>query len=102
MPTGVTAVRGCSAVTCATVVNATNKWQEITYYEQEKCLSQIPALIVRFKILTAANMKMDVALMMEAASTSKTSVNFYQITWGYNREESHVQQPWLLVKVKSI
>jgi hypothetical protein len=38
---------------------------------------------VRFQVLTAAaNMKMKViiALMMEAASASETSVNFYQTT----------------------
>jgi hypothetical protein len=30
-----------------------------------------------------------IALMMEAASTSETSVNFYQITRRYNAEDSH-------------
>jgi hypothetical protein len=30
------------------------------------------------------------ALMMEAASTSETSVNFYQTTWHYNPEDSHL------------
>jgi hypothetical protein len=30
-------------------------------------------------------------LMTEAASTSKTSVNFYQSTWRYNPEDSHLQ-----------
>jgi hypothetical protein len=29
-------------------------------------------------------------LMMEAASTSDTSVNFYQTTWHYNPEDSHL------------
>jgi hypothetical protein len=32
----------------------------------------------------------DVALMMEAASTSETSVNFYQTTWRYNPDDSHL------------
>jgi hypothetical protein len=36
---------------------------------------------VRFEVLTAANMKVavfwSIILMMEAASTSETSVNFY-------------------------
>jgi hypothetical protein len=31
------------------------------------------------------------ALMMEAASTSEMSVNFYQTTWNYNPEDSHLQ-----------
>jgi hypothetical protein len=31
-----------------------------------------------------------IALMMEAASTSETSVNFYQITWHNNPEGSHL------------
>jgi hypothetical protein len=29
-------------------------------------------------------------MMMEAASTSETSVNFYQTTWCYNPEDSHL------------
>jgi hypothetical protein len=28
--------------------------------------------------------------MMEAANTSETSVNFYQTTWRYNPEDSHL------------
>jgi hypothetical protein len=32
----------------------------------------------------------DDALMMEAASTSETLVNFYQTTWRYNPEDSHL------------
>jgi hypothetical protein len=31
-----------------------------------------------------------VALMMEAASTSETSVNFYQTTWRNNPDESRL------------
>jgi hypothetical protein len=52
---------------------------------------------VRFQVLTTATMKMAVfwivtscSLMMEAASTSETSVNFYQTTRRYNREDSHL------------
>jgi hypothetical protein len=30
-------------------------------------------------------------LMMGAAGTSETSVNFFQITWHYNPVDSHVQ-----------
>jgi hypothetical protein len=33
-----------------------------------------------------------ITLMMEAASTSETSVNFYQITWRNNPEDSHLQK----------
>jgi hypothetical protein len=40
-------------------------------------------MLVRFQVLTAENIKLTVfwaiALMMEAASTSETSVKFYQI-----------------------
>jgi hypothetical protein len=32
-----------------------------------------------------------IALMMEAASTSETSVNFYQTAWRYNPEDSHLE-----------
>jgi hypothetical protein len=32
-----------------------------------------------------------IALMMEAASTSETSLYFYQITWRNNPEDSHLQ-----------
>jgi hypothetical protein len=68
---------------------------------------------VRFRVLTAASMKMtvfwdvatcslvevyrrfrgaycDIALMMEAESTSETSVNFYQTTRRNNPEDSHL------------
>jgi hypothetical protein len=34
-------------------------------------------------------MKM-IALMMKAAKTSETLVNFYQTTWRYNPEDSHL------------
>jgi hypothetical protein len=33
---------------------------------------------------------------METASTYETSVNFYQITWRYNPEDSHIQNTTLL------
>jgi hypothetical protein len=32
-----------------------------------------------------------IALMMEAASTSETLLNFYQTTWHNNPEDSHLQ-----------
>jgi hypothetical protein len=34
-----------------------------------------------------------IALMMEAVSTSETSINFYQITRLNNQEDSHLQEP---------
>jgi hypothetical protein len=40
---------------------------------------------VRFEVLSAA-----IALMMEAASTSETSINFYQTTRRNNPEDSHL------------
>jgi hypothetical protein len=36
----------------------------------------------------AASMKRAIALMREAASTSKTLVNFYQTTWRYNQKKA--------------
>jgi hypothetical protein len=58
---------------------------------------------MRFQVLMAASMEMAVfwvvapcnlvevyCLMMKAASTSETSVNFYQITWHNNPEVSHL------------
>jgi hypothetical protein len=56
--------------------------------------------IVGFEVLTAVSTKMVVfwvvapcslaiALMMEAARTSETLVNFYQTTRHYNPEDSH-------------
>jgi hypothetical protein len=65
-------------------------------------------LIVRFEVLTAVGTKMAVfwgaalyslaviyhclliALMMEAARSSEMLVNFYQTTWHYNPEDSHL------------
>jgi hypothetical protein len=35
-----------------------------------------------------------IALMMQAVSTSETSVNFYQTTQRYNPEDSHLQFLW--------
>jgi hypothetical protein len=60
---------------------------------------------VSFQVLTAAIMKMAVfwvftqhilaiALMMEAASISETSVNFYQTTQRNNPEDSHLLSGW--------
>jgi hypothetical protein len=49
---------------------------------------------VRLQVLTEASMKMAVswvvALMMEAASTCETSINFYQTTQRNNPEDSHL------------
>jgi hypothetical protein len=53
---------------------------------------------VGFEVLTAVSMKMAASiirgmsthpLMMEAARSSETLVNFYQTTWRYNPEDSH-------------
>jgi hypothetical protein len=59
-----------------------------------------PFLSVRFEVLTAVSMKIAVfwvvapcraiALMMEAARTSETLVNFYQTTLCYNPEDSNL------------
>jgi hypothetical protein len=41
-------------------------------------------------MLDASIIRAMMALMMEAASTSETSVNFYQATWCNNPEDSHL------------
>jgi hypothetical protein len=47
---------------------------------------------VRFEVLAAANMKIAlIALKMEVASTSETSVNVYQTTRHSNPEDNHLQ-----------
>jgi hypothetical protein len=56
-------------------------------------MTQINRAVVTFLVLTAASMKMAIiVLMMDAASTSETSVNFYPTTRCNNREDSHLQQ----------
>jgi hypothetical protein len=40
------------------------------------------------KVLAASIIKVMIVLMMEAASTSEMSVNFYQTTWRNNPEGS--------------
>jgi hypothetical protein len=39
----------------------------------------------------AASIIRVIALMIQAASTSEASVNFYQTTWCYNSEDSSLQ-----------
>jgi hypothetical protein len=36
-----------------------------------------------------------ITLLMEAARKSETLVNFYQTTWHYNPEDSHLSDSWL-------
>jgi hypothetical protein len=43
---------------------------------------------------------MEIALMIEAASTSETLVNFYQTTWRNNPEDSNLQGWKCLRKMK--
>jgi hypothetical protein len=55
----------------------------------DKCLH----FLVGFEVRTAESMKMAVfwiALLMEAATTSESSVNFNQTTRHYNPEDSHI------------
>jgi hypothetical protein len=43
-----------------------------------------------FWVVALCSLAMITTLMMEAASTSETSVNFYQTTWRFNPEDSHL------------
>jgi hypothetical protein len=47
--------------------------------------------MVGFEFVTAASMKMAISLMMEAVSTSETSVNFNQTTRCNNPADSNLQ-----------
>jgi hypothetical protein len=42
------------------------------------------------RLLSCASIARAIALMMEAASTSETSITFYQTTWRNNPEDSHL------------
>jgi hypothetical protein len=44
-----------------------------------------------FWVVAASIIWAMIALMMEAASTSETSVNFYQTTRRYNPKDSHLR-----------
>jgi hypothetical protein len=65
---------------------------------------------VLFQVLTATSMDMavfwvvvpcNIALMMEAASISETSVNFYQTTRRNNSEYSHLQQKMVGIQYRN-
>jgi hypothetical protein len=55
----------------------------------------VPCSPVKFtdvsEVLAASIMKVIIALMKEAGSTSEMSVNFYQTTWCNIPEDSHLQ-----------
>jgi hypothetical protein len=42
------------------------------------------------EVLAASNIRMMITLMMDAASTYATSLNFYQTTYHNNSEDSHI------------
>jgi hypothetical protein len=48
------------------------------------------------EVADASIIRAVIALMMEAASTSVTSVNFYQTTWCNNPEDSYLRIQILL------
>jgi hypothetical protein len=49
-------------------------------------------LIIFLTLLSLGGMPQGIALMMEAARTSETLVNFYQITRCYNPEDSNLHE----------
>jgi hypothetical protein len=49
-----------------------------------------PCSLVAVYQRPAASSIRAIALMMEAARTSETLVNFYQTTWRYNPEDRHL------------
>jgi hypothetical protein len=51
-----------------------------------------------FWVLAPCSLVEDIALMMEAARTSETLVNFYQTTRRYNPEDSHLQFTTMFVQ----
>jgi hypothetical protein len=59
-------------------------WTDQTVYTQNGLLAQ------KFKTGDNISTLNLIALMMEAARTSETSVNFYQTTRRYNPEDSHL------------
>jgi hypothetical protein len=46
--------------------------------------------VIIFLVFTGCYAASIIALTVEAVSTSETSLNFYQITWCYNPEGSHL------------
>jgi hypothetical protein len=42
-------------------------------------------------LLPPSSGRLLIAMMMEAARTSETMANFYQTTWRYNPEDSHLR-----------
>jgi hypothetical protein len=73
------------------VLHLTNKDSWHIWYFLMRFQNNVLQLIIQ--VLTAASMKMAVfiALMMGAADTSKTSVNFYHTTRRNNPEDSHLR-----------
>jgi hypothetical protein len=50
--------------------------------------------------MAASIIRAIIALMMEAARTSETLVNFYQTTWCYNPEDSHLPHLILFIYLR--
>jgi hypothetical protein len=85
------------------------------YLTNEEHAQSMLKYVVGFEVLTAVSMKMAVfwvvaqcslvevyqhfrvlaTLIMEAARTSEMLINFYQTTWHYNPEDSHLLKYWL-------
>jgi hypothetical protein len=72
------------------------------YFVRDRLLEQYNGYVCRLLLVFAASVsdtgpldhqvtKSLIALMMEAARTCETLVNFYQITRGYNPEDSHLR-----------
>jgi hypothetical protein len=83
-------------------LNSNKRNNEQNYMNRKLQLLKHTIFKVGFEVLTAVSMKIPVfwvvvpcsraiALMMEAARTSETLVNFYQTTRRYNPEDSNLR-----------
>jgi hypothetical protein len=64
--------------------------QVLTAESQSITVLYVVALLVRWKFIDVSEALFAIFLMMEAASTTETSVKFYQTTRWNNLDDSHL------------